>query len=456
MSIDARQVKIQALSTSTTAIAAGDTLEDIAGKAQGQVNAHSSSITRLSALPVVRTGAWGNRKTISFGSMPPHYTTLSDGVQTVETSRMKYRAIGNLFDIAVHYSNLTPINNTTTAGVGDMTLTASIEYPAGTFTQLTFSGNASYVLKAYTRTTTDVALVEIPTGVDFWVRTCVTVVSGQKWTKSLFSASAYSEGAVAGTDATMSGTITNSTTSTFGPAAIIGNSTTNAGSVFLLGDSISFGTNDSGYTAYSTGVGGGLFGRAFGNAFPTVMTNIPSQKLNNWASNKFRLSHLFSATNFFICQLAINDILTNDTLATVQANLINLLDSFRVAGVYGYQTTITPRTSSTDSWATTANQTVSAQESTRLSLNAWIRDGAPLNVSTRVAVTTGDASATTVRAGDARHPLSGYFEVADTVETARNSGIWKAPGYTTDGLHGTSTSYPLMAAAIDTTKFNLW
>jgi hypothetical protein len=38
MNIDARQVTIQAVSTSNTVITAGDTAEQAAGKTQGQIN----------------------------------------------------------------------------------------------------------------------------------------------------------------------------------------------------------------------------------------------------------------------------------------------------------------------------------------------------------------------------------------------------------------------------------
>jgi hypothetical protein len=54
------------------------------------------------------------------------------------------------------------------------------------------------------------------------------------------------------------------------------------------------------------------------------------------------------------------------------------------------------------------------------------------------------------------HPVSAYFEVADTVETARDSGIWKAGYvYTTDGVgvHPSATGHAAMAAAINTALF---
>lgn len=428
------------------------------------ITGNTSAITRITTRPSARLGSLGNRRIAGFGSRPAFVGTgaVSDGVQTIETSRFRYKAIGNLFDLSVVYINSPGnINSTAVTTTGDVTITASLEYPSGTFTQITFSNNnTSCVLKRGQRIVSDSILCDIADGADFWVRTCVTVTAGVIFPKFWATASGYNEGALAGSDATMTGTITNSSSNTFGASAIIGNSTTSKATIANIGDSLSSGQSDSGTAASNPNLyGGGIYGRAFGQNYPTLIMNIAGQSIAQWATNKARLTHLFATCQYFICQLGINDCRSSDVQATIQANYIALWDILRSIGIYGYQTTITPNTTSTDSWATTANQTPFATNNCntkRIAINDWIRDGAPINVSTRVAVATGDASGTTVRAGDPRHPLLGYFEVADTVESARNSGIWKAPNYTTDGLHGTSTSYPLMAAAIDTTKFLLW
>ena len=46
----------------------------------------------------------------------------------------------------------------------------------------------------------------------------------------------------------------------------------------------------------------------------------------------------------------------------------------------------------------------------------------------------------------------GYFEIADTLETSRNSGIWRSPGFTIDGLHPSPTGYAATVAGIDIAK----
>ena len=73
-----------------------------------------------------------------------------------------------------------------------------------------------------------------------------------------------------------------------------------------------------------------------------------------------------------------------------------------------FSCTVNPASTSTDSFATTANQTTVASNAQRVALNNLLR-------------TSGMSS--------------GVFDLADVVESARDSGLWKAPGYTADGLH---------------------
>lgn len=99
-----------------------------------------------------------------------------------------------------------------------------------------------------------------------------------------------------------------------------------------------------------------------------------------------------------------------------------------------FAVTITPRTDSTTGWGDLAGQTASANESIRTQYNDWIRVGAPCLLSATgypVAATESDPAA--VSAGQAGHPLSGFSDLADTLESARNSGKWKsAERYVTD------------------------
>jgi hypothetical protein len=197
----------------------GKVLNDLITALQGTVTANTKNITSTLTKPSTRLGSLGNRRIAGFGSRPAFVGTgaVSDGVQTQETSRFHYKAIGNMFDLSVVYINSpASINNSAITTTGDITITASLEYPSGTFTQITFNNNnISCVLKRGQKILSDSLLLDIPDGADYWIRTCVTVTSGVIYPKFWSTSSSYSEGVTAGSDVTMSGTIANSTANTF-------------------------------------------------------------------------------------------------------------------------------------------------------------------------------------------------------------------------------------------------
>ncbi len=413
---------------------------------------------------VVSAGTFAGRRLVGLGNALTVLTTgfLSDGIMTQQTTKKPYRTIGRAHDLIVVFSNVTNSQTTTpVANVDNMLITASIEYPALTFTQLTFNGgDTSITLKPNSKVISDSPLLEIPPNTNYWVRTCVTVTSGQKWFNN-FGFGGGTDGAIAlNTDATMSGTISGTSGYGFAPLAVMGATEAIAQEVILLGDSIAEGFGDSGGAAGTGGLspngdyfwGVGIFGRSFGATFPKFNMHKSSEFLHNWAGpgQRARYSYLFSCARKFCCQLGCNDFRLGDSQATMQANYISLWDALLASGARGYQTTITPV--STGTYTTVGGQTTVAANSVRVIINNWIRDGAPINGITRVAVATGDVSATTVRAGHFRHPLLGYFEVADTVENARDSGIWKA-SYTGDGIHPNLTGYAAGRLGIDVSKF---
>jgi lysophospholipase L1-like esterase len=129
-------------------------------------------------------------------------------------------------------------------------------------------------------------------------------------------------------------------------------------------------------------------------------------------------------------------------LAQLQANNLSLWKALSSRQLKAFQTTITPSSTST-------NTVPAANDSVRVAYNTWLRAGSPIDPATKNAVAVGTAGA--LLAGQAGHPLEGYFEIADLGETARNSGLWKA-GYSGDGTHPTSTGHAALALGIDTTR----
>lgn len=298
-----------------------------------------------------------------------------------------------------------------------MSVTASIEYPASTFTQVLFGGSASGSASNGATLTSDAVSVTIPEGAKFWVRIYRTSTTG-----ILTNAQDVSGGATIGdgfemgvsgiTDKTMSGTVTAADNS-MGPLAIIG--TTTKPSVVVIGDSIGWGTGDD--TGDATGTLG-IVTRSLG-------TRVAFSNLSMYADNciKFLASNALRAAVFpyashMICQYGFNDIYDQaQSSANTLSRLASIWALFTALSPYKkvYQTTLTPNTSSTDSWATTGNQTAVSGNTNRVAVNTSIR---------------------TVPAG-----LTGYFETANVLESSQDSGIWKAPGKTADGIHPTTTGY---------------
>jgi lysophospholipase L1-like esterase len=216
----------------------------------------------------------------------------------------------------------------------------------------------------------------------------------------------------------------------FGPVAIYGRLTdTQAPSVLAVGDSIL-----AGY--WDTDLKGAFFRAmmAASPAIPFMRCGMPGQTADGFRSPAVYSPVLAAAMDAgitdFVCEYGVNDVQNGYTLAQIQANLQKIWALGTALGARVWQTTITPKTTSTDGYATTANQTrATGFELGGVcdQLNDWIR-------------TTPS-------------PLSGYFDVRLAAESSPGSGLWKAPGHTTDGIHPTPTGAAAHAVAYTTSRF---
>ncbi len=195
----------------------------------------------------------------------------------------------------------------------------------------------------------------------------------------------------------------------------------------IFGDSIGDGYNDIGGDSHGNL---GYVPRALGNAFGWTRVTRPGDASLFWGNaNRFARMDVVKHCTHAIIVLGTNDLgAMNLSAGYVQAELSMLWKALACRGLKVWQCTLPPFTTSTDQWATISNQAVVATyESNRTHVNDWIR--------------------TTPQY------LAGYFEVADALETFRNSGIWKttgAPsGYTDDGVHPGTYGYQQGALAID-------
>jgi hypothetical protein len=341
--------------------------------------------------------------------------TASGSFQQLQ-GRSRHIAMDNITSLQLVYSGWYITNPNANAGVaevnspGNVTLTASIEYPVGTFTQVKFGGSASGTLLPGANLVSDAASVNIPMGAAFFVRVFQQAPSGILNIGGV-SSSGFGEACNIGTtgqltDLTMSGTITNNNpTLKFLPSAIIAQ--TSRPSFVLFGDSRVQGIAKDSYSDGSVLLGD--YERTIGKYFGFMNLALGGERASNAAAGTCaKRIGLAQYASHVACNYGINDFTNSATAAQVQTDVTTL--RALLAGKPFYHGTVSPVTTSTDGWVTTGNQTVTASNGPRVTFNTAVRQ---------------------CFAG----AIDGYFEVADAVETARGSGIWKA-GYTTDGTHG--------------------
>lgn len=322
---------------------------------------------------------------------------------------------------------------TSTAG-GAFTLKFYIEYPAGTFTPVLWSGANSVAVAAGARIKSDtVAGLTIPAGSKFWVRTVLSVGTSVSMPMMELNAGSQTLGLDDGNvaaDQGNSGTISATTgINTFGPCAIIGTvNATAARSFLIVGDSLAWGQGDD--SSVGAQDSSGFLQRMLGRlGYPCMTWAKGGQQAADVAPisatlNADTASTLMSFTDV-ILQHGVNDLRLGRTVSQIEADLQTIAATASITGKRIWKTTITPRSDSTDAWATLANQTAKT-DGTMASINTLNAD---------------------IRAGLAN--MANIIEAADAAMSARDSGIHKAPpAGTIDGTHFNSTRAALIAAAL--------
>ena len=388
-------------------------------------------------------------------------TNPTNDKTTVGTSRVPYIVLADATNIKLVYHNFN--YSSATSPPGDVTPTtdviiggAALDY-GGIITKATFSGVYGVTIKPGGIVTSDPISIDVIAGQTLNVR---TYMSGGTWHTARYSPNVASAvgGFTTTTDltATGSGAIADGANAYMsGPVQILGTTIARSNytgvarkkSVCVVGDSIVLGFNDGvyqpGFTGWNSadklGRGGWVDRAAVAQGWLPIKIGMANYQANYAANNsitrRFSYSLISKASNL-IFSLGINDINNGRTLAQLQTDLITLWSIQASQGKRVFQLTITPIASSTDIFQTLANQSVLGNEAVRVGFNNWLRDGAP--IVNGVAVATGTSGAvrakyltgnTVTTASSGNHPLYGVVEFADTVESSRNSGKWKVPGY---------------------------
>lgn len=310
---------------------------------------------------------------------------------------------------------------------GQPTVTSwSLEYPSGVFTQGTIDGKTSYTQAAATLKISDYVRppVIIPRGANFWIRAWQTSTDGLYYNtfRDAGKGDLLNAAASGLTDVTMGGSITNAGTYSCAPAAIIG--MTNRASVLILGPS-----EMTGYLGDTT-ISDGRVG-SIATGFPADALAFANFALRGESTAAF-ISYLpYRQAIFPYCSHVVWESFWNDVIndsappATIIANHVKIAGLFPKR-VKKYLCTTTPNTTSTDSWATTVNQTIpdAGNETNRTTnYNDVLRAGGLANI---------DA----------------IIDLADAGETSRNSGRWFFPGKVSDQFHPNQTGYAAEGAAL--------
>jgi lysophospholipase L1-like esterase len=346
---------------------------------------------------------------------------LATGSLTTSFSRTPHIMMGAVASLAIVLPNWY-VNGQTEANAGSTTWTAAIEYPAGTFTRVTFAGADSVTSAAGGNIVSDQMPVAIPKGDKFWVRLFQNA-PGKVVYSTFYAGDGTAQFTSPATDMTMGGTVTTAVSKDAPmtvPIAIIGMSSDPA--IGIYGDSISVGRGD---TADVNLPLQGHLGRAFGGSYAAGHVGISGDRMSTFlAGNSKRMSLAQYFTHFAI-NMGINDITGGGSTASVASDTNAVVALFAPKPVA--LCTLSPVTTSTDTWNTTGNQTPAATNGNRITENTRRLAGVP--------------------------GAKVIYDVNPAVETVASpeSGIWKAPSFTADGTHPAATGYKAEAAAINVT-----
>lgn len=259
--------------------------------------------------------------------------TVLDATKFKVMSRSEHISRDTISSLQIIVPNWYATSGSGELGSGNsLTYTASIEYPAGTFTQILFSGSASVVVADGAQAISDAVAISIPNGTEFWVRMFQTGT-----TATLYNARGNPNvgdriviGASA-TDQTMSGTVSNGQPAyTHFPLAIIANTTHRA--VCGYGTSRTGGGGDD-----QSGTPGdlGFFAKPIGPNYAYITMGVSGDTTAAIiASHAKRVALAVYCTDIWV-EYGVNDNPDAGHIVALQANLQTIYGYFLGKRVHG-------------------------------------------------------------------------------------------------------------------------
>lgn len=317
--------------------------------------------------------------------------------------------------------------NVETVLAGTYGVRASIEYPIGTFTQLTFGGSVTGSYAGGTYAVPDAAFVPIPRGATYAVKYWIDSPNGYIYTNNYagLAGDAANVGATTA-DLTMSAMAGSSPGAVgHGPIGVI--DTITQRSFFFIGDSLMAGHGtDTRDTSGDFGVGARIVGAMRGYCNAGRSSTTAAQFLSG-SNSTIRVAIGNAYASDIVCNFGVNDCLNSVAATTTATNLRSIRALFPTKRFY--QHTITPVTNGAGSaWAANdaSDQVVNATASSIIeTLNGLIRLGL---------VTSNSI------------PITGILDTKAAAQYKLSVQKFD-PGLTTEGIHlGGDSGYRIVAA----------
>lgn len=356
-------------------------------------------------------------------------------------------AAGDMTELRVVYGNWGGQGEA--VGPGNLVVEAALECdgPLGV-ARFTWGGNNTVTIAPGHTAISDallpaaLGLTVFQAGSSFWFRTGCTAVSNAgfpfsnllgvsgegQWAGPAFTSQINATGAmtVPSGGSTVSGMLT--------PFAVLGRYIVAMPTLCDIGDSISAGVNDTAQSIFTGLLGGnGYVGRAAytpsggSYIYPTLKLGIGGDGAT--PGGYTQRATLFQYATHGLTGWGVNDV-EGASAATVFANLKTAWGLMKAAGIqYIFQALVTPKTTSTDSWATEANQTY---------FDTNFQPGG-----------TRDQLNVLINASVGSNNLTGVVNFLSVVQGI-DSNKWVTPSATTDGLHPLGPIHALMAPFLTT------
>lgn len=308
---------------------------------------------------------------------------------------------------------------------GTMTMTAAVEYPVGTLLGVFKFGGATQGVAADGDTLDSDPLylgTPIPDGAKIMITRCVRFSGNALYTFRPLKSLPAGDASIAvdgNNDRTQSGVFADDGFNyNLPPARVMGLAASPVDRL-IIGDSREQGYSETAAQQDAAG-DSGMSARRIGATRAYFRVGGSGNTIANLVANPTKHFALIAKANpsKIIISMGFNDFNAGvGTDAGVRALTISLIALLRSAAPNAliYLATIPPKTTSTDGWITTANQTLSSFNTELQNHNAWRRN----------AVANGVAD--------------GFLEIANYMESSANSGKWGFSAgplaWTDDGVH---------------------